>query len=337
MPAVPNHSTPPASAVAPADSRTRVAIVGAGTIGVGWAVALARGGCEISLHDSDPARLETALAEARTILVRLDANGLLEETPEAIASRLDARRDLIDALDGAAHVQECGPEDRAAKIALLARLGEAADAASTIASSSSGMPISQVAGGLQGRSRMLVAHPANPPYLLPVVEIVAAPFTRPSAVAQVRSLLEQAGLSPVCLTRELEGFALNRLQGAVLREAYCLLRDGILGVDEIDRLVRDGLGRRWALIGPFETSDLNTRGGLTRHAEVMGPAYERMGAERGQADRWTPELVSEATRQRRELLPLERWEERVRWRDEALMRLERARREVERLDGVPPR
>ncbi|MEU9241627.1 3-hydroxyacyl-CoA dehydrogenase family protein [Streptomyces sp. NPDC048385] len=106
-----------------------------------------------------------------------------------------------------------------------------------------------------------------------------------------------------------------------MREAYCLLRDGIATVDEIDEVVRSGLGRRWSLIGPFETVDLNTRGGLASHAEKMGPAYARMGAERGQDDPWTPDLVSAAVQQRRTLLPLDRWEERVRWRDEQLMRL----------------
>jgi 3-hydroxyacyl-CoA dehydrogenase len=95
--------------------------------------------------------------------------------------------------------------------------------------------------------------------------------------------------------REVEGFLFNRLQGALLREAYCLVRDGVASVDDVDEVVRSGLGRRWALIGPFETSDLNTRGGIESHAAKMGPAYERMGAERGQHDPWTPELVAEVT------------------------------------------
>jgi 3-hydroxyacyl-CoA dehydrogenase len=132
----------------------------------------------------------------------------------------------------------------------------------------------------------------------------------------------------VRVRREIEGFVFNRLQGAVLREAYCLVRDGVATVEDIDAIVRDGLGRRWSIIGPFETSDLNTRGGIESHAQKMGPSYERMGAERGQHDPWTPELVAEVTRQRRGALPLEKWEERVRWRDEQLMRLARTSRHV---------
>jgi 3-hydroxyacyl-CoA dehydrogenase len=133
-------------------------------------------------------------------------------------------------------------------------------------------------------------------------------------------------MEPVIVRKEVEGFVFNRLQGALLREAYCLVRDGVVSVEEVDRVVRDGLGLRWSVIGPFETADLNTRGGIASHAEKMGPAYARMGAQRGQNDPWTPDLVAKVTAQRRALLPLERWEERVAWRDRALMALIRDRK-----------
>ena len=126
-------------------------------------------------------------------------------------------------------------------------------------------------------------------------------------------------LLPLNEPEPLYAFALQ--QGALLREAYCLVRDGIATVDDIDEVVRNGLGRRWSFIGPFETADLNTRGGIESHAAKMGPAYERMGAERGQHDPWTPELVADVTAQRRALLDLDDWDERVRWRDRQLIRL----------------
>jgi 3-hydroxyacyl-CoA dehydrogenase len=137
-------------------------------------------------------------------------------------------------------------------------------------------------------------------------------------------------MKPVRVQKETEGFVFNRLQGALLREAYCLVRDGVASVDDIDTVVRDGLGLRWSVVGPFETVDLNTRGGIASHAQKMGPAYERMGAERGQHDPWTPELVAQVAAARRAVLPLDRWEERVAWRDERLTELVRARRERER-------
>ena len=99
------------------------------------------------------------------------------------------------------------------------------------------------------------------------------------------------GMVPVTLAREVEGFVFNRLQGALLREAYCLVRDGVVTAEGVDRAVRDGLGRRWAVLGPFETAALNVRGGVAAHAARMGEAYARMGAERGQHDPWTSELI----------------------------------------------
>ncbi len=113
---------------------------------------------------------------------------------------------------------------------------------------------------------------------------------------------------------------------ALLREAYCLVRDGVASVEDVARVVRDGLRRRWAVVGPFETAELNTRGGIASHAEKMRPAYARMAAERGQSDPWTPELVARVAAELHERLPAQRWEERVAWRNDALIVLERARR-----------
>ena len=147
---------------------------------------------------------------------------------------------------------------------------------------------------------------------------------------RTHALFTAVGQEPVVLEQEIEGFIYNRLQGAVLREAYCLLRDGIASLADIDRVMKAGLGLRWSVIGPFETADLNYRGGIREHARRMGASYYRMGAARGQHDEWGDELVAEADRQRRALLPLERWDERVAWRDRALMRVlaERKRRQL---------
>jgi 3-hydroxyacyl-CoA dehydrogenase len=169
-------------------------------------------------------------------------------------------------------------------------------------------------------------HPGNPPYLLRVAELVPAPFTDAEVLERTAALLRKSGMAPVRLKREIDGFVFNRLQGALLREAYCLVRDGIADVADIDRIVRDGLGLRWSVIGPFETADLNARGGVVEHARRMGPAYRRMGRERGQDGPWTDALVAQVAAERRAILPLEDWEERVAWRDRALMALLRCRR-----------
>jgi 3-hydroxyacyl-CoA dehydrogenase len=305
-----------------------VAVVGGGSIGVSWAIVFARAGHPVALHDVDPARLEAAAGELRARLDELAAHGLLAEAVPAVAARVRRAADLADALEGAVHVQECAPEALDLKRELFARLDDLAAPEAVLASSSSALTVSSFAADLAGRGRCLVVHPANPPHLLPVVEIVPADFTDAAVVLEVRALLTAAGMSPVLVQREVEGFVFNRLQGALLREAYCLVRDGVATVDDVDRVVREGLGRRWAFIGPFETADLNTRGGIAAHAQRLGPAYARMGAERGQDDPWTPDLVDAVVAQRRSLLALEAWDERVAWRDRALLALERARREL---------
>ena len=244
----------------------------------------------------------------------------------AIAARVQVFDDLDASLASTCYVQECAPENLEVKQAVFEDLGRRAPDDAVFASSSSALTASQIAGGLSCRDRCLVAHPGNPPYLLPVVELVPAPFTAPSTVDLAEALLREVGMSPVRVQREVEGFVFNRLQGAVLREAYCLVRDGVATPEDIDRVMRDGLGRRWSILGPFEVAELNTRGGIDAHAELLGPAYARMGAERGQSDPWTEELVATVSKAVQRRFPRDAWAENVEWRDRALMAMEACRR-----------
>ena len=303
-----------------------VAVVGGGSIGISWSLVFARAGHPVTLHDADPSRLDAAAAELRAKLAPLAAAGLLTEEVETIAARVELQPNLAEAVAGAAYVQENVPEDLRLKQELMATLEAHVSEQCVLASSSSALMPSQIFAGLGRPERALVVHPANPPHLLPIVELVPGASTAARVTDGVEDLLVAAGMSPVRVQREVEGFVYNRLQGAVLREAYALVRDGVVDVDGIDRVMRDGLGRRWAVVGPFETSDLNTRGGIAVHADRMGPAYARMGAERGQDDPWTEDLVASVVAQRRARLPLERWEERVAWRDAQLVAQEQARR-----------
>ncbi len=298
-----------------------VAVIGAGSIGSAWAIVFATAGIGVRLHDPDPARIDAALAVIAERLERLGAHDLIVEPPEAIAGRVNACHGLADALAGCSYVQECAPESLELKRALFEEMDRLAAPGAVLASSSSFLPASSFAGELTSRQRMLVVHPGNPPYLLRVVEVVPAPFTASEAIERASGLMSRCGLVPVCLMKEIDGFVFNRLQGAVLREAYCLVRDGVVSAGDIDLLMRDGLGLRWSLMGPFETSDLNTRGGISAHAERMGPAYLRMGQQRGQNDPWTPEIIATVAAERRAVLPIEKWEKRVAWRDETLMAL----------------
>ncbi len=304
------------------DAARPVAIAGAGSIGVAFAVLFAGAGYDVRVWDAFPEAFDRARGELATRLGMLADFGLLAESVDVVASRVRFEGDLATAVADVALVQECAPERLDLKRALFQSVVAVAPTDAALASSSSAIVPSAIAEGDPVLARrLLVAHPGNPPYLLSVIELVPSPHTDPAVLERATELYRSAGLKPVLVRREIEGFLFNRLQGAVLREAYALVRDGVATVDDIDEVVRSGLGRRWSFIGPFETVDLNTRGGVESHAEKMGPAYERMGAERGQHDPWTPDLVADVTAQRRAALPLEQWDERVRWRDEQLMRL----------------
>lgn len=297
-----------------------IAIIGGGSIGVGFAVVFTRAGYTVAVSDPDPARRETIPGEITARLSTLEAHGLLEEPVAEITARLRVISGVADAVEGADLVQECVPEREDIKRPLFSELAELTGRHCVLASSSSFMATSTSAAGTGAESRALVAHPGNPPFAIPVIELVPNPQTTPEAVQCARAIYAEAGMSPVVVNREIEGFIFNRLQGAMLREAYALVRDGVASVDDIDTVVRDGLGRRWTFMGPFETVDLNTRGGIAAHAEKMGPTYHRMGLERGDTSKWTPDLVADVVGQRRRQLPLNEWENRVAWRDEQLLR-----------------
>lgn len=301
----------------------KVCIAGAGSIGVAFALLFAKAGFRVSLWDALPEALPRAKSELTEKLSMLVANGLLDEPSADVLDRVSFEPILIDALKGADLVQECAPEKLEIKRQVFQQIGAFSEPHAVLASSSSAIVASEFANATPASDRVVIGHPGNPPYLIPVIEVVPSPFTSPETVERAQRIYREAGLKPVLVKSEIEGFIFNRLQGAVLREAWCLVRDGVATVDDIDEVMRSGLGRRWAFIGPFETSDLNTRGGSEAHAEKMGPAYERMGKERGQFDPWTPELVDEIVRQRRELLPLDQWGARVAWRDEQLMKLKK--------------
>lgn len=305
----------------------RIAVIGAGSIGVAWAALFLAAGHDVALQDPDAARRAAAPAEVAARLADLAAIDAAGEGAPVCLERLSVQAGAAEAVASAVHVQECAPEDLALKRSLFAELDRLASAEAVLASSSSFIPASAIAADLPGRARILVVHPGNPPTLLRIAEIVPAPFTAPEAIWRTETVLRGAGLSTVTLKREIEGFVFNRLQGALLREAYALVEDGVASPDEIDAVVRDGLGLRWAVTGPFETVDLNTRGGIAAHAQRMLPAYRRMGAERGERpDTWSQTAVDRVIAARRALLPLERWADRVAWRDRGLVRLLKARR-----------
>jgi L-gulonate 3-dehydrogenase len=311
----------------------KIAIIGAGSIGTAWAIVFAVAGHSVVMHDSDLSRHDASRQELVARLSDLAREGLVSEPVDAIVARIAYCEDLTATVRDAFLVQECILEELAAKQTLYAALESNLTSKAIVASSSSFIKPSALFRSCSFHNRSLVVHPGNPPYLLRVVEVVPTPFTDAATTASIMNLISSAGMTPILVRREIEGFIFNRLQGALLREAYALVRDGAATAADIDRLVRDGLGLRWSVVGPFESTDLNTRGGIAMHAKRMLPAYRRMGEERGETTlAWPPETLQKVIAERREVLALEDWASRVEWRDRELMallahRLRRAKRQ----------
>jgi 3-hydroxyacyl-CoA dehydrogenase len=299
----------------------KVGIIGSGLIGRAWAIVFARGGCEVRLLDASPAEAEKALEAIRVGLGDLERAGLIEEPSEAVMGRIDIAADLTEAVAGADHVQENLPERLELKKAAFAELDRLAPRRAVLASSTSAIPGSAFTEGLAGRDRCLVAHPVNPPHLVPLVELCRTPWTSADTVARTRALMERVGQVPVTIEREVEGFALNRLQGALLNEALRLVAHGYVSPEDLDRCVRDGLGLRWSFMGPLETIDLNAPGGVADYAARYGDFYDGLEAEPLPPAGWTHPVVARIDAERRAALPADALPARQAWRDRRLMAL----------------
>jgi L-gulonate 3-dehydrogenase len=245
---------------------------------------------------------------------------------EGIVARVTTTTRLEDALHGAGYVQESAPERLEVKQPLYVELDRLASPDAVLASSTSGFPASSFTEQLAHRARCLVVHPINPPHLIPLVEIVPAPWTAPEVVTRAADLMRAVGQSPVMLKREIPGFLVNRLQSAILGEAFRLIEDGLCDADDVDRAVSDGLGRRWAFLGPFETIDLNANSGIAEYCLKLGPMYLDLAKDQADPRPWTPELVATIEQQLRMRTPAAALPDRRAWRDAQLARLDAMKR-----------
>jgi 3-hydroxyacyl-CoA dehydrogenase len=298
-------------------SKPTIAIVGAGLIGSGWALVFARAGHTVRVFDPSEEVRTRVLSWARNSLDEMTQIGLVED-PKNILARITVFETLESALDGAVYVQESVFETVECKtevsLSIDALLGEGV----IVGSSSSGIPASHFTQRCKNRGRFIVAHPVNPPHLIPVVELVPAPWTDEGVVEFVAKLMNEVGQMPVRLTQEIDGFVMNRLQGVMLNEAWALFEDGIASIADIDVAISHGLGPRWAFMGPFETIDLNAPGGIEDYAYRLRDLYTGMVREpRG----WSDEVIQKATDERRSILDAADLAARRAWRDTMLGRL----------------
>jgi carnitine 3-dehydrogenase len=268
--------------IAPADVRT-VALVGTGSIGSSWAALLLERGLRVVGTDPAPGAEAALRAGVSTRLADLGSTVGLDE--------LAFEADLTVAVAEADLVLESGPERLAVKREIFAALDAATSPEIVLASSSSGLLPSSFQTACRHPERVLVAHPFNPPHLVPLVEVVGGVLTADEAIEAMMALLRHLGRTPVRLRQELPGHVVNRLQAALWREAYDLVGRGVVSVADLDLAVSAGPGLRWALLGPFATQHLSGGpGGLAHVLEHLGPPMVEWWRDLGDPE-LTPGLV----------------------------------------------
>jgi carnitine 3-dehydrogenase len=258
---------------APADVRT-VVCIGAGVIGGGWvAYFLARGYRVVAWDPAEDAeaRLRHLVETAWPALTEL---GLAEGvSPDHPLENLTVEHDLATACAQADFVQESAPEDLELKRTLLADIDAVTPVDVVISSSTSGYGMSEMQGRCAHPERTVVGHPFNPPYLIPLVEVVGGTATSPEVVTWASDFFRHAGKSVITMEREVPGFVANRLQEALWREALHMVEAGEATVEEIDLSITDGPGLRWALQGPMLTFHLaGGQGGMAHMLDHFGPS-----------------------------------------------------------------
>ncbi|GAB3621064.1 3-hydroxyacyl-CoA dehydrogenase NAD-binding domain-containing protein [Glutamicibacter endophyticus] len=272
-----------------ASSIDTIACIGAGTIGGGWTAYFLARGYRVKVWD--PAE-DAAEKLGRLIDAAWPALAELDIVEGADKNAFTVHRDLAETVADAGFVQESAPENLQLKRELFAQLDELTAPDVVIGSSTSGYPMTEMAVNLAHPERFVVGHPFNPPYLIPLVEVVGGELTDPAAVRWAAEFYELIGKSVILMEREVPGFIANRLQEALWREALHMIDQGEATVEQIDRSITDGPGLRWPMHGPMLTFHLaGGEGGMAHMLDHFGPSLKSP---------WTRLLAPELTEQLRD-------------------------------------
>ncbi|WP_234306544.1 3-hydroxyacyl-CoA dehydrogenase family protein [Streptomyces sp. NRRL F-2799] len=247
-------------------------VIGAGVIGISWTALFLAHGLRVTVTDPRADAEDQVRAGVAEIAPTLAALGL---PTDGLTDRLRFEPDLATAVADADLVQENGPERLDVKREIWRTVEQAAPAHALFATSTSGVPATAIAEALEQPERLVVGHPFNPPHLVPLVEIVPGKQTSPETVERARALYTALGKKPQVLRKEIPGFVANRLQSALFREAVHLVAEGVVTEAELDAVVTDSIGMRWAVAGPFRTFHLGGGpGGLPHFLTHLGTAME---------------------------------------------------------------
>lgn len=299
----------------------RVAIIGIGAIGRAWTISFLRAGHDVRIWNKSPERIDEARKLIEAVLPDLAKHDLLDgRDPADMMRNMTRCATLAEALDGVEYVQENTAETVDVKREIFAELDRLAPPGAILASSTSGIVPSSFTDHLAGRARCVVVHPLNPPYLIPAVDIVPAPWTAPETVEKAAAFMRACGQTPIIMKHEDPGFVTIRLQGMMYHECWRMVKSGLASPEDVDTAIREGLGLRWSFIGPFETADLNAPGGIRDFVGRFGRDLRAIYPDDGPVD-WSGDLMDTVEAHRRERLPLHELRARQQWRDRRLLAL----------------
>lgn len=270
-----------------------VTVIGAGVIGISWTAYFLAKGLEVRVNDVRPDLEEVVHTGIEQIIPTLRELGL---PTEGLTDRLVIEKNLERALDGAAVVQENGPERINFKQKLYAQIEQFVTTDTLLLSSSSGLKASDIAEKMEHPERMLIGHPFNPPHLVPLVEIVPGKNTAADAVEKAVTFYKALDKNSLVLKKEMSGFVANRLQSALFREAIHLVLEGVVSIKDLDEIVTSSIGLRWAAGGPFLTFHLGGgKGGFPAFLKHLGPGMDALWGHLGKPhlDEATIQALSE--------------------------------------------
>ena len=249
-----------------------VSIIGTGVIGAGWAARFIASGHHVQAYDPSPRSLKKLKTDVKKALISLSKIGLHKN---ASIKNLTYHNNLKDALKDTSFVQENAPEKERLKTSLLKEIDQLLDKKILIASSSSGLLPTKIQSKCKFPNRVLIGHPFNPVYLLPLVEIVKGKKTSQQSALKLKKIYESIGMKPLMVRKEIEGYISDRLQEALWRESLHLIKDGIASTEEIDDAIVYGPGLRWAFMGVCLTFHLaGGEEGMKHMLEQFGPALK---------------------------------------------------------------
>ena len=304
----------------------KVACVGAGLIGQGWATLFSSAGFEVILQDVSETILEKALSGVRSNLLFLEANNLLKQgDAEAALRKIEMRTLIGEAVGHADYVQESVPDDYAIKKRIFKEMDGAAPDHAILASSSSGLLMTEIQKATTRPERCVLVHPVLPVHLIPLVEIAGGERTSRETVIAAHDFMKGLRKVPVLLKREVPGYIINRFQAALVREAIDLVDKGVASAEDVDKAFCMGIGLRDPIIGPFLRIHL-AGGGVERFIENLSQSYRYRWET---METWTsipPSAVKKMVRSVREMevVRTKTLEEIERWRDEMLVKLRNA-------------